>query len=391
MLIKRPRFFFAYPVSQPELSLSELLTGAAGLAFRTEWRGLTPFMQDELPLSFDDLAVINSIPAEEGADRDGLAIRFGPDRVDRLIDAGLLLGDHPEHEWLHRRDEAIAATGWWRLAALAQGQGRWHGVDIAEDEAREGRRTLEKMTQESGMLPPEVLETRPRETWQRLPAPRKTGLDELLAQRATCRNFDPDFCLPLEDLSALLHRVFGAQATQELAPGIVALKKNSPSGGGLHPIEAYLLVQRVHDLAPGLYHYQPVAHALEPMRLVPTDELAAMAHELVAGQRWFANAPVQVLMAARFRRNYWKYRNHSKAWKVIQLDAGHLSQNLYLTATEQGYGAFVTGAINDECAERLFELDGIATGAIAVGGFGRRLAEGLLTTEFDPLGKSVRG
>ena len=75
---------------------------------------------------------------------------------------------------------------------------------------------------------------------------------------------------------------------------------------------------------------------------------------------------------------------------IRQLDAGHLSQNLYLSATEQGYGAFVTGAINDECAERLFELDGVTVGAIAVCGFGRR-AEGLLTTEFDPLGKSVRG
>lgn len=390
MRIKRPRHFFAYPVSQPELSLPELLAGGRGVAFRTEWRGLTPFMPGEISLTFDDMALIDAIPPEEGVDRDTLAARFGPERVDRLIDAGLLLGDHPEHESLRRRDETITAAGWWKLAALVQGQGRWQGVDIAADEAREGRRTLEKMTQESGPLPPEVLETRPRETWQRLPAPRKTDLDDLLARRATCRNFDPGFFLPLEDLGASLHRVFGAQATQELAPGIVALKKNSPSGGGLHPIEAYVLVQRVQGLAPGLYHYQPVAHALEPMRLATTEELAAMAHELVAGQHWFANAPVQVLMAARFRRNYWKYRNHSKAWKVIQLDAGHLSQNLYLSATEQGYGAFVTGAINDECAERLFELDGVTVGAIAVCGFGRR-AEGLLTTEFDPLGKSVRG
>lgn len=390
MRIKRPRHFFAYPVSQPELSLPELLAGGRGVAFRTEWRGLTPFMPGEISLTFDDMALIDAIPPEEGGDRDTLATRFGPERVDRLIDAGLLLGDHPEHESLRRRDETITAAGWWKLAALVQGQGRWQGVDIAADEAREGRRTLEKMTQESGPLPPEVLETRPRETWQRLSAPRKTDLDDLLARRATCRNFDPDFSLPLEDLGASLHRVFGAQATQELAPGIVALKKNSPSGGGLHPIEAYVLVQRVQGLAQGLYHYQPVAHALEPMRLATTEELAAMAHELVAGQHWFANAPVQVLMAARFRRNYWKYRNHSKAWKVIQLDAGHLSQNLYLSATEQGYGAFVTGAINDECAERLFELDGVTVGAIAVCGFGRR-AEGLLTTEFDPLGKSVRG
>jgi len=94
-------------------------------------------------------------------------------------------------------------------------------------------------------------------------------------------------------------------------------------------------------------------------------------------------------MAARFQRNFWKYRGHPKAWKVIQLDAGHLSQNLYLSATELGYGAFITGAINDKCAERLFGLDGISTGAIAVCGFGKRAATGD-NVEFDPLGKAVR-
>jgi putative peptide maturation dehydrogenase len=150
-----------------------------------------------------------------------------------------------------------------------------------------------------------------------------------------------------------------------------------------------VLAQRVDGIAPGLYHYQCVEHALEPMRPLREAEAATLAHELVAGQPWFANAPVLVLMAARFDRCFWKYPDHAKAWKVIQLDAGHLSQNLYLSATELGYGAYITGAINDRCAERLFELDGMRTGAVAVCGFGKRAAE-LVDVEFDPLGKAVR-
>ena len=96
-----------------------------------------------------------------------------------------------------------------------------------------------------------------------------------------------------------------------------------------------------------------------------------------------------IVLAARFDRSYWKYRNNSKAWRVIQLDAGHLSQNLYLSATELGYGAFVTAAINDDVAEQLCELDGIRTGAVAVCGFGKRsrLRD---YVEFDPLEKAVR-
>lgn len=389
MRLKRPDLLYFQLREHPRFSLEDLLAGGAGVVSADEWVAIAPHLDDELPVTVEELALFGAMAAGE-VERDALVARFGEAPVDRLVQAGLLMGDHEAHSSLRRREAELQRDGWWGVAALAQRMGRWRGVDIGEIEAVQGRRTLRRMVEDNGMPPPETSEVRPRDAWRSLPSPKRGPLDELLGQRATCRNFDETFLLPLSDLSTSLHRVFGAQATQELAPGIVALKKNSPSGGGLHPIEAYVLVQRVQGLAPGLYHYQPVAHALEPMRLATTEELAAMAHELVAGQHWFANAPVQVLMAARFRRNYWKYRNHSKAWKVIQLDAGHLSQNLYLSATEQGYGAFVTGAINDECAERLFELDGVTVGAIAVCGFGRR-AEGLLTTEFDPLGKSVRG
>ena len=167
------------------------------------------------------------------------------------------------------------------------------------------------------------------------------------------------------------------------------LKKNSPSGGGLHPVEAFVLAQRVDGLAPGLYHYQCVDHSLEPMQPLREADASTLAHELVAGQPWFANAPVLVLMAARFDRTFWKYPNHAKAWKVVQLDAGHLSQNFSLGATDLGYGAFVTAAINDACAERAFGLDGVRSGAIAVCGFGRRATQGA-NVELDPLGKAVR-
>jgi putative peptide maturation dehydrogenase len=167
------------------------------------------------------------------------------------------------------------------------------------------------------------------------------------------------------------------------------LKKTSPSGGGLHPIEAFVLAQRVDGVPPGLYHYHCQAHALEPLAALSPEAAAAAAHELVAGQPWFANAPILLLLAARFPRTYWKYPNHAKAWKVVQLDAGHLSQTVYLSATEQGQGAFVTAAINDVAAERLFALDGLDIGPVAVCGFGRRAAQ-VSVRELDPMGRAPR-
>lgn len=389
MQLRRPHIFLVQRREIPEFSLEDLLQGGAGVLVRSQWVALAPHLDEESIIELEDLAIVDAMPEAESIDRDALAARFGAARVDALVESGLLLTDQEKHAGLRARDDRLRETAWWHPAAVVQAFGRWQGVDVSAIEQQQGKRRIADMISKDGPPPSEVAELCPREARVSLPAPVHTDLDALLHKRATCRNFDAQANVPVGELASVLHRVFGAQARNELAPGAVMLKKNSPSGGGLHPIEAYVFALRVDGLAPGLYHYHCTEHALEPMQGPAPDELAAAAHELVAGQSWFANPPVLILMVARFQRNYWKYRGHPKAWKVIQLDAGHLSQNLYLSATELGYGAFITGAINDRCAERLFELDGITTGAVAVCGFGKRAAE-TVNVEFDPLGKAVR-
>lgn len=388
MLLKRPALLSVELRDSPEFSLASLISGGDGLAAEGRWFALAPHLGLEVPVTVEDLRLLEAVSSGVAVEAADLRAAFGAERVHRLVEAGLLLGDHDGHAELRRHDAALRATAWWGPAAVVQSFGRWDGVDVSADESRDGKRTLSGMIASDGAPPVEVLALRSLTERRRLPAPEPTALDELLGARATCRNFDPQAGLPLRDFASLMHRVFAAQARQELATDAVMLKKNSPSGGGLHPIDAYVLVQRVEGIEPGIYHYHCVDHAVVPLAKLTPEAAASAGHELVAGQSWFANAPVLVLMAARFQRNFWKYRNHPKSWKVIQLDAGHLSQNFYLSATELGYGAFVTGAINDRCAERLFELDGLSTGAIAVCGFGKRAAGSNI--EFDPLGKAVR-
>ena len=389
MLLRRCTIFVVQRRENHEFSLDDLLSGGAGVVATSQWIGLAPHIGKEVVLELEDLRIIEAVGPEHWRDSDALQRLFDPARVDRLLAAGLLISDEDAHAVMRQRDEAFSVTSWWPLAAVASAFGRWEGVDVSSEESVRSKRSLNRMIADNGLPPPEVVDVTDPESWQALPAPSKTALDALMESRTTCRNFEPGSTVPLAALSDVLHRVFGAQAQHELMPGAIALKKNSPSGGGLHPIDAYVLAQRVDGLAPGLYHYQCVAHALEPMQLLAVDAAAAAAHDLVAGQTWFATAPLQIVLVARFQRSYWKYRNHTKAWRVILLDAGHLSQNLYLSATEKGYGAFITGAINDDCAERLFGLDGISTGPIAVCGFGQRgpVAD---VVEMDPLGKAVR-
>jgi len=85
----------------------------------------------------------------------------------------------------------------------------------------------------------------------------------------------------------------------------------------------------------------------------------------------------------RYARTYWKYRNHAKAYRALLLDVGHISQALYMAATERGMAAFVTAAINEVDTEAAFGLDGITQSPVAIVGVGWR-GETLGTAEFDP-------
>jgi len=64
-------------------------------------------------------------------------------------------------------------------------------------------------------------------------------------------------------------------------------------------------------------HYHPVDHALEPMQMLRADEAAAMARRFVAAQPYFVDAHVMAIAVSRFRRNFWKYRNHAKAYRAL--------------------------------------------------------------------------
>jgi putative peptide maturation dehydrogenase len=217
-----------------------------------------------------------------------------------------------------------------------------------------------------------------------LPRATRTQFDELLDARNSCRNFDTTRVLPQLRFAQLMERVFGARGEAHAADDFDVVKKTSPSGGALHPTEAYLIVQRVEGIAAGLYHYRPGEHALQRLPWEGTpDELGAFARLAVVGQQWFADAHVLVVLAPRFARNFWKYRDHAKAYRVCILDAGHLSQTLFLSATEQGLGAFITAAINEVDIEQAFGLTGYVDGPLAVCGFGIR-AGTMITSELDP-------
>jgi putative peptide maturation dehydrogenase len=384
MIIRCCAHLFVELDQQPRFAFESLLQGGNGLDRSARWRAFAPHLSDPVTVTLAQLAALADCLHDDNISSEALSIRHDAADVRSLVDAGLLLPvDGANAGEPHRRDSTLRDVAWWPPAAVAQAHGAWADVDIEERNEVGLMLSSEQMVEAFGNAPSQVYR-RNCESTLPLQPPTRSDFDDLLARRKTCRNFHSEAAVSAADLATMLHRVWGAIGTLELAPGAVAVKKNSPAGGGLHAVEAYVLAQRVEGLAPGLYHYLALDHALEPLRALTAEQVADFAHRFVAGQNWFENVPVMVIMTARFDRLFWKYRRHTKAWRVLHLDVGHLSQTMYLSAADLGLGAFVTAAINDRLIEKELALEPMREGAIAIVGFGPRSSE-TTTLELDNL------
>lgn len=403
MQVRRCAVAWLEPREEASFRFDDLLAGGTGVVSRMAWFAHAPHLPAPVEVQAAHVPLVGALGAVDWVARGELDERFGADAVDALLAAGLLLAKTEQD--VAPADDGFRATGWHPPAAVAHMASRWQGVDGPRGMAEADVDTNEGLLRNHGLPPPHALPSPDPAADLALPPVERDDFDTLLDTRATCRNFDTAAWLPLATFSQLMARVFGARGRGRPTPGFEVFKRTSPSGGALHPTECWLVVQRVEGIAPGLYRYRIDDHALEPVapaiappqpgdlgthalgetarRAWTPQELRAFARIVVAGQEFFADAPVLCILAPRFHRNFWKYRNHAKAYRVTVLDVGHLSQTLQLCATQAGLGPFVTGAINEVDIERAFDVVGYVQSPLVVCGFGVRAAT-LAKSEFDP-------
>lgn len=367
MLIRRCAVLFVEPREDLDIDWASLFAGEGALGATVRWIALAPHLGAEIEIGTDEMLALGGISLTLWRERAACEQQSSADVIARLLDHGLLVSDSPEGAVLRERDEVLRSQHWRPLSAAAHMFSRWG--DMRVDKGMQFP-SFEELVESYGTPPGPVIERGAGGDALLLPPPEGAGLDGTLFKRYTGRNFDPAAILPLATASRLLQRAFGSQGEREMAPDAFVLKKLSPSAGGLHPTEAYVLAQRVEGVAPGLYHYHPARHALDPLAAMDTTQTAELAMRMVADQDWFVAAPMMVVLAARVERNFWKYRNHAKAYRALLLDAGHLSQTFYLLATEAGMPAFVTAAVNEVDIERALGLDPLKDMVVAVCGCG---------------------
>ncbi|MDC6179764.1 hypothetical protein C2I33_14385 [Ralstonia solanacearum] len=196
-----------------------------------------------------------------------------------------------------------------------------------------------------------------------LPPPELANLERLtlrqaLERRQTCRAFDRE-ARSLEEVATALWATFGTVhgdirkdlEAQGLMP--VGYRRTSPSGGSLHPSEAYLVAMRITGLAPGIYHYRSHKHELSVVRRGFDPEQLG---PLLCAQNFANDLAYGVFVTSRFDKMWWKYP-HSRAYRVALLDIGCLTQTFQLVCTAQGIQSWPTGYFIDHEINQLLDLD----------------------------------
>ncbi|MCW4039303.1 MAG: SagB/ThcOx family dehydrogenase [Candidatus Bathyarchaeota archaeon] len=188
-------------------------------------------------------------------------------------------------------------------------------------------------------------------------------LDTTLKQRKSIRSFTQR---PLDEkhLAYLLWASTGVQR-QERHYAF----RPAPSAGALYPLETYLVLHRVSGIPSGVYHYSIQRHQLEELSRGDFQKQIAQA---TLGQTMSRDAAVVMIWTAIFQRCKWKYRQ--RAYRYIYLDAGHVAQNLALTATSLSLGSCQIGAFYDEEVNALLGIDGFEESAIYLSAIGHPAA-----------------
>ena len=130
--------------------------------------------------------------------------------------------------------------------------------------------------------------------------------------------------------------------------------RNVPSAAALHPLTTLLYLQNAEDVSAGFYQFMPVEHALKRLTLsedAPEEMLTAFEQQAMVRQSaaiffWVADI-------VRGIRTYGR-----KVYEYIYLDAGHIGQNLYLTAQALDLGACAVDRFDEAALHRSLLLDG---------------------------------
>ncbi|OJX05122.1 MAG: hypothetical protein BGO76_01660 [Caedibacter sp. 38-128] len=177
--------------------------------------------------------------------------------------------------------------------------------------------------------------------------------------RMTTRSFN-GLPITIEELSTILFSSFGLihgdwKELTDMGFQQTGCRKSSPSGGALHPVEAYIFVMNVKGVSSGTYHYNIAKHCLT---LINKQISYSDLKEMLCGQFFMEGCALGIFLVAHYDK-VWKKYSHSRSYKDVYLDAGHLSQTCLLNATAYNFRTWISAWFNDTKVSHYLKISGI--------------------------------
>jgi len=207
-------------------------------------------------------------------------------------------------------------------------------------EARAGEPAKTPAAEPVMALPPQKTEAPAMENIKQLPKPEiENGLsvEKSISTRRSLRRFAKQD-LTLEQISQLLWAAQGIT-------GETGKFRSAPSAGALYPLTIYVIS------SSGTYRYLPDGHKIEILNKRDQREELANA---CGGEKSIEEAALDIVIAADYGKTTWRYGN--RGIRYVDMEAGHVAQNIHLQAVSLGLGSVPVGAFNDEMARKLIGL-----------------------------------
>lgn len=195
------------------------------------------------------------------------------------------------------------------------------------------------------------------------------NLIEIFENRKSVRDY-ANTPLTLSELSYLLWATQGIKKnlTRDTPSGKIHVTfRTVPSAGARHPFETFILINNVEGIKSGLYRYLATIHKLIPINT--NDDIADLVVEGCMEQEFVKQCAATFIWVADSIRTRWRYGG--RGIRYIHLDAGHVCQNLYLSALSINAGVCAIAAFDDEKINHLLNLDGKETFVTYIGTVGK--------------------
>ena len=182
-------------------------------------------------------------------------------------------------------------------------------------------------------------------------------LDSTLEKRVSVRSRGH---LTIHQIARLLWR---SVRVKEVVPGEAydSVRKPVPSGGGMHPIEVYPVIEGVEGWENGLYHYGADRHSLTHIHRMDS-ECRALLEDAATSMGGEQTPRCLLICAARWGRTLWKYSGMGYA--AVLKDVGVLYGTWSLLGTALGAGPCPLGGGDSALFGRLTGLDPLEEGSV---------------------------